>query len=1170
MHRRRSRLGLLALLGLAILVPQAHPEEIRAWRGSRDRPPAIVAGSPRNGLLQASDGAATTFFVPGGFTTALLPRRGEEGGREGWAIRWSVAGAKAAPVPEGAVPGKHHFLIGSAPRRWRTGVPSYARVRYPSLAAGLEGLIEPAAGGLRWTLRGDLRSLSKISFRYEGVEAAQVSPDGRSLALRTGLGTLTETLPPGARYARLHAGPTEGTFEYRIDPGDSAAVPGSFTAGLAWSGILAGAQLHDDTLNDLVVAPDGTIVGVGETSSPDFPRTTGPMLTGPQDAHITRVNPDGTLAWSTFLGGDSSENGEGVVVEPGGEVLVIGRTRSTDFPASNNALQRTHAGPTGGGDAFVAKLRPDGTGLLWATYLGGNGEDYGLALARGSGGQLYGAGWTGSPNFPQVQAFDTTFGGTGCPPSVTNPTGVCDGWVAEIRPDGQALLISSWFGGSGHDTVEDLAVDSQQALYLVGTTRSSDFPLAGTSFDSTLGGGQDAYLLKVLTRVSPPTPAYATFLGGNTADGASSVWVDPGGGVVVIAGSTNSPDFPVVGGLGFPYVTGGDGFVLRFDLANSALAWSSLIGGSGTDEIRNVALGPLGAIHLVGKTSSLDFPVTRAFETAFGGVEDAWVARISPGGNALDFASFVGGSATDDARCVDVDARGNVYVGGVTNSPDFPRTVLQPNGQLKDGFLLKIDTTPPDAGEVRDGLGADLSIQLSTTSLSTNWDAFTDPDSTIKSYEWAFGTASGQADTRPFTTTVPAVRAATAAGLTLLPGTTYYATVRGYNGAGARATVSSDGVRVVLPLGGTCSDAGQCSTFCTSGVCCTMPSCPTCQACSADGGVCKPVADGTSCSNNRFCDGMEVCSGTACLSGVQVVCPDTDGGERQICDDAVDGCVAIPTPPTILGQPPATGVVGRVYSHTFAASGTQPVTFDLCMGSGPPAGMTLDSTTGTLQWTPTQPGVVAVCVEAQNSAGRVALNFLIDVVVRPVQPGEVSLDGTFPGGPHLLGERPEFTLHARNTLGIAVADLRVALEPSGLELMKQDGGVVSPCDSVAHLDLPPLPPRGQVDVPLSARFCSPGDGGVRLVARLESLDGGRLTSDLVHELEVKASFTTTACGCSGGPGGGLFPLAAAAVWLALLLSRRAGVAPSRPAGRRGPPGPGRAAWRGTGTGRRGR
>ncbi|MFQ5668408.1 MAG: SBBP repeat-containing protein [Candidatus Binatia bacterium] len=264
---------------------------------------------------------------------------------------------------------------------------------------------------------------------------------------------------------------------------------------------------------------------------------------GGRDALIAKVTSDGSrVLWATYLGGSKEESGENSIrVDRTGHAYVLMTTRSTDIPTTPGAYDRTY---NGGSDTYVAKLAPDGSRLVYGTYLGAS-RDEGTEtheLAIDAHGNAYVASLTMSPDFPTTAGvFQTTYGGSGAEDTGRGTNYAGDVFVAKISADGARLLASTFVGGRFGEGAEGVAVDSAGDVYVSGATYSSNFPVTADAFQGSKRGGADAFLFRLsadFTRL-----VYSTYLGGTGKDLARTAAIDPQGNMY-IAGSTKSDDWP--------------------------------------------------------------------------------------------------------------------------------------------------------------------------------------------------------------------------------------------------------------------------------------------------------------------------------------------------------------------------------------------------------------------------------------------------------------------------------------------------------------------------------------------------------------------------------------------------------------------------------------------------
>jgi Beta-propeller repeat len=390
---------------------------------------------------------------------------------------------------------------------------------------------------------------------------------------------------------------------------------------------------------------------------------------------------DPVIAYSTYLGGSMDDGGSAVAVDNTGNVYVTGDTTSANFPTAS-PMQPAYGGGTS--NAFVAKLDPTGSTLLYSTYLGGEGFDRGNGIAVDGTGSVYIAGKTNSQKFPITPgAFEDTFRGP-----------EFDAFVTKISPAGDRLSYSTYLGGDDNDAAIAIAVDSSGNAYVTGGTKSNDFPVTASAYQGANNGGTNAFITEL--NATGTDVLYSTFLGGSFTDRGNAIAVDAGG-LIYVAGRTDSADFPTKNAMQASYGGGLDNaFVAKLNpqaSGDGSLVYSTFLGGSGSDKGLGIAVDDAGNVSVAGETSSADFPAVNALQPTYGGgTSNAFIAKINSAGSALLFATYLGGSGDDRASALTLDANGNIYLTGSTSSADFPTlNAVQPVlGGGSDVFVTEL------------------------------------------------------------------------------------------------------------------------------------------------------------------------------------------------------------------------------------------------------------------------------------------------------------------------------------------------------------------------------------------------------------------------------------------------------------------------------------------------
>ena len=465
---------------------------------------------------------------------------------------------------------------------------------------------------------------------------------------------------------------------------------------LVYSSFLGGGGLDDGSAIAVSASDEVFVTGRSQSSTITFPTTVGASDTNHNvdafDAFVTRLNSTGTaLVYSTFLGGSAGDSGEGIAVNAANEAFVTGSTGGgvNDFPTTATAFDTSH---NGGNDGFVTRLNSTGTALVYSTFLGGSGIDYGQGIAVNAANEAFVVGSTADAvtDFPTTAtAFDTSHNGGN------------DGFVTRLNGTGTALVYSTFLGSSLDDDVGGIAINTADEAFVTGGTWDAPtaFPTTAGAFDTRFFNGEartDAFV----TRLNSAGTAlvYSTFLGALGMDSGFAIAVNAASEAYV-TGITNKAtiDFPTTSGAFDTYHNGGVCiFVTRLNSTGSALVYSTFLG-DGPGAGYGIAVNGADEVFVTGYTLDAAFPTTvGAFDSALDSY-DAFVTRLNAGGTALMYSTFLGGSATDTGHGIAVNAANEAFVTG-SASHDFPTTVgafdTARNGG-GDAFVAKLATGVP-------------------------------------------------------------------------------------------------------------------------------------------------------------------------------------------------------------------------------------------------------------------------------------------------------------------------------------------------------------------------------------------------------------------------------------------------------------------------------------------
>jgi hypothetical protein len=429
---------------------------------------------------------------------------------------------------------------------------------------------------------------------------------------------------------------------------------------------------------DVVVDKSGNVYVVGGTASADFPTTPGAYCQqlqtggsqefGPCDIFVVKFAPDGTLLWSTLIGGPNYDRGYGVEVDGQGYVYVAGRA-GPGFPVKN-AFQPDFDGVDNGSygmqNAFVLKLAPDGSDLVWASYVGVSTLCRDIAIDENEDVYVPGGRWNTS-KIPPAEWFANAY-------QKEPPGGIADCGAIKIKSDGSKVLWATWLGGSAQDnSAASIRVGRDGKVYVGGSTFSTDFPTTAGAYDRTYGGEADFFVACLTPDGSDLV--YGTYLGGpgNEWISTHNLAVDDFGNAYV-AVPTSSPDYPVTEGAFQQTFRGGntDWAITKLSPTGALLA-GTLLGGGGDENPDGIYVGSDGQVFITGETQSADFPVTAdAYQGQKNAGTEAVLVTLSSDLKSLLYATFIGGGANDNGRSGCLGADGSLYLTGASNGPGWP------------------------------------------------------------------------------------------------------------------------------------------------------------------------------------------------------------------------------------------------------------------------------------------------------------------------------------------------------------------------------------------------------------------------------------------------------------------------------------------------------------------
>ena len=524
-------------------------------------------------------------------------------------VRLQLEGAAPRPriTGENELPARSNYLIGNDPAQWHTGVPNFAKVRYRGIYPGIDLVYYG----------------SEDRLEHDFIVAPGADPGRIAIRVR-------------------------GAGPLRIRNGE--ALIGTEEADIR----LLRPQIYQEVNGSRRPVQGGYVLRAGNRLG---------FAIGNYDRKLPLVI-DPVLGYSTYLGGTGDEYSQGVAVDASGNAYVVGYTYGADFPTTPGAYQ---SAPKGGSDtAFLSKLSPDGSTLLYSTYIGGNKGSEGYGITLDTAGNIYLTGNTDSTDFPI----------TANAVQKTNNWG--DAFVLKLAPDGVTVLYSTFLGGSSGDYGYGIALDPAGNIYFSGSTFSKNFPTSATAFQKTMAGWYAPFAAKISADGS--SLVYSTYLGGHNGDFGHGLAVDANG-YAYVTGTAADSFFPTTPGA-FQTTFGGvqDGFVTKLSQDGSALVYSSFLGGGNYETGASIAVDSAGSAYVTGYSQSGNFPTTAgAFQTVLGtGSGNAFVTKLSPDGSSAVYSTLLGGTGGpgggDSGASITLTNAGEAWITGTTASADFPVT----------------------------------------------------------------------------------------------------------------------------------------------------------------------------------------------------------------------------------------------------------------------------------------------------------------------------------------------------------------------------------------------------------------------------------------------------------------------------------------------------------------
>ncbi|MCC6906417.1 MAG: SBBP repeat-containing protein [Phycisphaerales bacterium] len=575
-------------------------------------------------------------------------------------------------LPEGSNPqtAKFNYFVGGEGRSTASDVPSFGEVVYANLYDGIDlHVMGNDDGVLKYEFHvAPGAEYAQIRIAYDGVDSLCIDEAG-NLQINTSFGTLADGAPvvwqaSGTRRTDISARfelCDDHTYRIALDCPVDAVRELVIDPDVQWALYLGGSDVDDGP--GVAIDRGGNILVSGATLSVDFEGRNNSHHGGPfgpYDAFVAKVNSTGTLEWMTYLGGSMSDASFGVALDSAGNAYVAGGTESVDFAGRTNEF---HGGDPFGGDAFIAKVASSGD-LDWMTYLGSTGHDLGFGIAVDATGNSVVSGEAGANDFEHRNN--------------EHHGGVADSFAASVRSDGVVQWMT-YLGGSGGELGFGVSIDGLGHAIITGITVSLDFEGRINAHHGPWY--YDAYVAKLTTSGALQ---WMTYVGGTADDLAYAIDTDDAGNAF-LTGTTYSADFEGRNNSlrGIQY----NAFLVKVT-PTGLVQWMTYLGGSNGEDGRAVTVDEDGNAYVTGQTYSEDFE-GRVNEPHIG--PDAFLAQV-PTSGAIAWMRYVGGNNIDSGLGIAVDNAGTVVISGQTASTDFEHRVNNHHGgrDPNDAFLVKI------------------------------------------------------------------------------------------------------------------------------------------------------------------------------------------------------------------------------------------------------------------------------------------------------------------------------------------------------------------------------------------------------------------------------------------------------------------------------------------------
>jgi len=587
---------------------------------------------------------------------------------------------------------RRNYIIGSTYDSWQQDVPSFDEIFYHDIYPGIDLKFYKKNHKLEYDIIiNNYENIDNILFEVSGASNLEISRDGDLNIKNENTILMTHVKPEIFQLVNGKSKTIDGKFVIKNKKNENYAAsiygfeinqydiehPVIIDPTIEFSTIVGGEKY--DFGRGVGIDPSGNIIVAGHTESLDFPNSSGIEILnqgGRYDCFITKLTPDGkNVIFSTYFGGSGDDQCKDLAVDKFGNIYLTGFTNSADFPTVNALFPKKNENY----DAFIIKINPEGNAILFSSFLGGNEYDVGYGVAVDNNSNLYVTGTTYSNDFP-------TFN-----PLYPNIGAFCDVFICKIDVTQSTFVYSTYFPGRQIDKGYDVAADDDGHAYVTCTTNSPDFPTKNEK-ENYSGMAYDAFVCKINS--SGSDLIYSTYIASFYDAHGKSIAIDSND-CAWVTGMTYSTTNMATDNALFKQNSGDyDAFITKMNPTGDKFLYSTYLGGSKYDAGHGIVVDQSDNVHVIGDTTSSDFPTANALYPIFSGDHDIFITSLDSTGTKLKYSTFLGGSSLDIPYGIVSDLAGCIVIGGYTKSLDFPTVNAYDNAfnGHSDVVIIKLDT----------------------------------------------------------------------------------------------------------------------------------------------------------------------------------------------------------------------------------------------------------------------------------------------------------------------------------------------------------------------------------------------------------------------------------------------------------------------------------------------